>query len=68
MTLIKKNTKFFKHDHVFTGYCGGTPYLTTRKGVVDGIGRMHVDLYGVCDICNEKILVAKIHATEEGKL
>lgn len=58
------------HTHEFNGYGSDVPYLyyKTHDGVVDGIGRMHVNLYGKCDICGEEVLLAKIHCTEEGKL
>ena len=70
MSKLIQKTELFKHDHVFTGYADGTPYLynKTNNGVVDGIDRMHIDLYAKCDICNKEILVAKIHCDKEGKL
>lgn len=46
--LIQK-TELFKHDHVFTGYADGTPYLynKTNNGVVDPYEEFgHAD-YGV---------------------
>lgn len=60
--LKKGNKNILGHTHTFTGYAGGTPYLTATRGAVDGIGRHHVNLYGRCDICDKEILVAKIHA------
>lgn len=60
--LKKGNSSVFGHTHVFTGYQGGYPYLTAKRGAVDGIDRHHVSLYGRCDICDEEILIAKIHA------
>jgi len=67
---IEKPQSGFKHNHVFTGYCGDTPYLHYDKGggVIDGCGRQHINLYGVCNVCNEKILVGKIHVDKDGKL
>lgn len=65
---IKKN-KSFTHTHTFTGYCGGIPYLYNKGlGVVDGIGRMHINLYCKCDTCNEEVLVAKFHCDKDGKV
>lgn len=66
---IRKNKTFF-HTHTFTGYGGGTPYLynKTNNGVVDGINRMHINLYCKCDTCNEEVLIAKIHCDKDGKL
>lgn len=60
--------QIFSHTHVFSGM--GTPYLYYKNGggVVDGIGRQHINLYGKCDICNKEILVAKIHVDSNGKL
>ena len=67
-TLKKRKDCF--HTHTFTGYAGGTVYLynKTNNGVVDGIKRMHVNLYCRCDTCNEEVLVAKIHCDENSKL
>lgn len=59
--LKKSNDKFLGHTHIFTGYQGSTPYVRAKRGAVDNIDRHHVNLYGVCDICNEEILLAHIH-------
>ncbi len=58
------------HTHTFTGYAGDSPYLYNKSnnGVVDGIGRMHIDLYCKCDSCNQEVLIAKLHVDKEGKL
>ena len=68
--LTKKSRKLFEHNHTFSGYCGGIPYLNYDEGggVTDGIGRQHIDLYANCDICNKKIRVARIHVQSDGKL
>lgn len=60
--LKKGNKKILGHTHIFTGYAGGTPYLIAKRGGVDNIDRHHVNLYGRCDVCDEEILLAKIHA------
>lgn len=68
---IKKDDSIFGHTHEFTGYGLDVPYLsydTKIKGVIDGIDRQHIDLYGVCDKCNKKILVAKIHVDSNSVL
>lgn len=68
---IKKDYSIFAHTCKFTGYCGDVPYLsydTKHKGVTDGIERQHIDLYGICDICGKKILVAKMHVNADSTL
>ena len=68
--ILKKNNKRLGHTHVFKGYGSDAPYLTYPKkgGVLDGVKNQHVDLYGRCDICDKKILVARIHVDENSKL
>ena len=68
--LIQTSGKLFKHDHTFTGYAEGVPYLNYKSGkpYVDGIQRGHVRLYGRCDICDQEFLVAMIHTDATGKL
>ncbi len=70
MSIVKPSGNLFKHDHVFSGYCGSAPYLYYKNDnvIVDGIDRGHVRLYGRCDTCNEEILVAHIHTDKNGKL
>ncbi len=66
---LRKNKNLF-HTHTFTGYAGSEPYVynKTNKGVVDGIRRMHVELYCKCDTCGEEVKIAMIHCDEDGKL
>lgn len=65
--IIIPNKHFLKHNCVISGI--GTPYLYNKGGgVIDGIGRQHINLYGKCDICNKEILVAIIHANKNGKI
>lgn len=66
--IIKPSGNIFKHDCVFTGI--GEPYLYYKEGggVIDGIGRQHINLYGKCDICNKEVIIAKIHVNEKGEL
>jgi hypothetical protein len=66
---IKKKESLL-HTHSFSGYGGGIPYLynKTNDGVVDGIKRMHIDLYCKCDTCDKEILIARLHCDENGKL
>ncbi len=66
---IKKNKDLF-HTHTFTGYCGDAPYLynKTNNGIIDGIKRMHVNLYCKCDSCGKEVLIAKLHCDQDGKL
>lgn len=62
------------HDHVFTGYQGADPYLyykpaaPSQHGVIDGINRQHVSLYGKCDICGKEIRVAMMHVNADSTL
>ena len=63
--LKKGSSSVFGHTHVFTGYQGGYPYLTAKRGAVDGINRHHVGLYGRCDICDKELLIARIHIDAE---
>ncbi len=67
-TLRKRKNIF--HVHSFTGYDGGRPYLynKTNEGIVDGIKRMHINLYCKCDTCYEEVLIARIHCDENSKL
>lgn len=67
-TIKKKDTSF--HTHKFTGYGGGVPYFyyKTNSGIVDGVGRMHVELYGRCDECDKEVKIAMMHCDKEGKL
>ena len=69
MSKLKISKNLF-HTHTFTGWAGTTPYLyyKTGSGVVDGCGRMHIDLYCKCDECDEEVLIAKIHCDENSKL
>lgn len=65
--IIIPNKKILKHDCVISGI--GTPYLYNKGGgVIDDIGRQHVNLYGRCEICNEEILVAIIHVDKNGTI
>jgi len=66
---IKKKKDLF-HTHTFNGYAGDVPYLynKTNEGVIDGIKRMHINLYCKCDTCDEEVIVAKLHCDENGKL
>lgn len=65
--IIIPSKRFFKHDHVIDSLGHRTPYLYIKHtGVVDGIGRQHVNLYGRCDICNKEIIVARLHVNEDG--
>tara|TARA_R110000744_G_scaffold209224_2_gene328089 strand:- start:1 stop:234 length:234 start_codon:yes stop_codon:yes gene_type:complete len=68
--MITKKTKgLLNHNHVFIGYGRDVPYLSNEyRQFVDGIGRQHIALYGRCDICDEKILVAKMHVKENGEI
>lgn len=68
--ITKKTEGLRNHNHVFKGYGDGEPYLSNRgyRGIVDGIGRQHIALYGRCDICDEEILVAKMHIKENGEI
>lgn len=69
--MVTKKTKgLLNHNHVFKGYGRDVPYLSNKgcKGLIDGAGRQHITLYGRCDICNEKILVAKMHVRENGEI
>ena len=68
---IQKKGGSLAHTCVFTGYSQDVPYLTydsNHKGVIDGINRQHINLYGTCDICNKKVLVAKIHVNKDSVL
>ena len=47
--------------HVATGWMRGTPYAWMHHSVIDGIGRIHGDMYATCDKCGEKFLMCKIH-------
>jgi len=69
-TLYKKQNGVFKHTHQFTGYLGSSPYLKYKdgSGVIDNVGRQHINLYGLCDICHEWVFIANIHVNKEGKL
>jgi hypothetical protein len=59
----------FTHDHVISNHYTGQPYLYNKSGgVIDGIGRQHVNLYGRCDICDAEILVAKLHVNSNGQI
>lgn len=40
----------------------------TNNGIIDGIKRMHVNLYCKCDSCGEEVLIAKLHCDQDGKL
>lgn len=64
------NKSYFKHDCRTTGYGDGTPYFYYKPfgGVVDGIGRMHINLYFKCDVCGKEVLVGKTHVREDGKI
>lgn len=70
MNELIKNSGFLKHKHTFSGYCDGLPYLynKTDNEVVDGIGRMHVRLYAICDTCNKEVDVAMMHCNKDGSL
>lgn len=70
MSLSKLSGKLFTHNCTFTGYGNGTPYLYYKAGggVVDGIKRMHLQLYSKCDICDKEVLVAMTHVQEDGKI
>ena len=67
--ILKKIATFF-HTHTFTGWGGDVPYVynKTNNGIVDGIERMHINLYCKCDNCGEEVLVAKLHCDKNGKL
>ena len=68
-SIIKKTSSCLSHDHIFTGYAGSAPYLYNKTdGVIDGIGRQHINLYCKCDICDEEIFVAKMHVQADGKI
>ena len=64
-----KQRKNIYHVHTFTGWYN-VPYLynKTNDGIIDGIKRMHIDLYCKCSTCDEEVLVAKLHCDENGKL
>jgi hypothetical protein len=62
--IIIKTKRFFQHNHKIKGWQGTKPYLTVGGIQVDGIGRIHTDLYGECTICKKKIIVAKTHLPE----
>jgi len=53
--------------HKITGYGDGTPYLrpTRNWATTDGVGVLHVPLYGRCDHCGSDVLVGMIHAHNE---
>lgn len=53
---------FGKCNHKTSGYCGSEPYLWYGGSSIDGISRIHVDLYATCDKCGKKFLYAKTHA------
>lgn len=40
---------------------GGGDYLTTHKPHIDGIGRAHFALHGMCPRCGERYKVGMIH-------
>jgi hypothetical protein len=68
--LVQRNLKLGKHNHEFTGYHSDVPYLHyhAKGGVIDGIGRQHINLYAKCIICDEEVLVAKMHVDKDGKI
>ena len=70
MSKLLQDNGLFKHTHVFTGYAEGTPYLYYKdaRGVIDGIGRQHINLYKKCDTCGKEVLVAMIHVQADGSL
>lgn len=59
--IVVKTKGYFNHNHVIDGWQGTKPYLDIKGGVTDGIGRVHVDLYGKCEICGKRVWVAKAH-------
>lgn len=63
--LLKRNEKWYKHNHVFTGY-GGLPYFKVGDGAIDGVNRQHCPVYADCQICGKKILIGYVHTTKEG--
>lgn len=50
-----------KCNHKATGWCGGTPYVFMKYYVMDGIDRIHGDMYGTCDKCGKQFLMCKTH-------
>lgn len=68
-SLIQTNDKFFSHDHVFKRSDGGVPYLYNKgAGIIDGIGRQHVNLYAKCDQCGKEVCLARLHVDSNGKI
>jgi hypothetical protein len=54
--------KLFGHQ-VSTGYGNvkGAGYFSVRVTETDGIGRVHADIYDVCEWCGVKYRIGKIH-------
>lgn len=50
-----------KCNHRAIGWCRGIPYVWMRRWVIDGIGRIHGDMYATCDKCGEQFLMCKMH-------
>lgn len=68
--ILKERNGLIGHNHKFTGYAGGVPYLYYKPGggIIDGSNRQHIELYAKCDICGDEILVAKTHIKSNGLL
>lgn len=48
-------------NHVARGWHGGTPYAFMKYYVMDGIDRIHGDMYATCDKCGKEFLMCKTH-------
>lgn len=48
-------------SHVATGWNGDAPYVYMKDFVIDGIDRIHGDMYATCDKCGEEFLMCKTH-------
>lgn len=67
MKLKKKSSSKSFHTHTFTGYCERLPYFTySGSGVIDGVGRQHLEVFASCDTCFERIKIGMIHVDKNG--
>lgn len=57
------------HRHQFNINEGSLPYFKIGKtGELDGIGRKHVNIYGICCKCDKVVLIGKTHVDSNNNL
>lgn len=53
----------FGHKHAPSGWWGDIPYVDVTGGAMDGIGRIHGELWHECVRCGQKYMTGRIHFT-----